>query len=310
MLKYISLLLILGGLVPPAFTQEIPQNPNLSNENGARQGKWTILFDKDWEETTNIKKASFYRLANYENGKLVGEITDYFKSGKVQMKADSVITEIPNNKYHGKVYHYDQESNVIAFSYYLSGILEPDSSARHLQDIVLKYHQDTLKSIAYEIMFSDLAYCYELQGQYDLAIKYYTQVLNVREHFSGKTHKEYLFTFNKLAVNYINNGLYLKAEKLFLNLKNELEQKVGKKHPTYINFLSKLSELYGHQGLFKKALDILLYVKKVQEKRLDPDNEDYLTTLNNLAYIYQIQGFYTLSDPIYLQIIDTYEKIR
>ena len=63
--------------------QTIPKNPNQLNGN-LRQGKWTLLFDKDWKELTDASKAVYYRVIEYQLGKPTGTTRDYFANGKLQ----------------------------------------------------------------------------------------------------------------------------------------------------------------------------------------------------------------------------------
>lgn len=63
--------------------QTIPKNPNQLNGN-LRQGKWTLLFDKDWNELTDASKAVYYRIIEYQQGKPTGTTRDYFVNGRLQ----------------------------------------------------------------------------------------------------------------------------------------------------------------------------------------------------------------------------------
>ncbi|HEY3429098.1 MAG TPA: hypothetical protein VGK39_00390, partial [Cyclobacteriaceae bacterium] len=67
-----------------SVSQTIPKNPNVTDAKGLRQGKWTLLFDADWNPA-EIKKAVYFRLIDYANDKPVGIVRDYYlTSGKVQ----------------------------------------------------------------------------------------------------------------------------------------------------------------------------------------------------------------------------------
>lgn len=66
-----------------ATAQTIPQNPNKVSGD-VRQGKWTLLFDKDWNQITDASKAIYYRLIEYRQGKPTGTARDYFANGTLQ----------------------------------------------------------------------------------------------------------------------------------------------------------------------------------------------------------------------------------
>ena len=65
------------------YTQQIPQSPNKINHDGSREGKWTILLDKEMKEIKNKDSVQFYRIIEYWNGIPVGRERNYYRSGKI-----------------------------------------------------------------------------------------------------------------------------------------------------------------------------------------------------------------------------------
>ncbi|HZY79649.1 MAG TPA: CHAT domain-containing protein [Cyclobacteriaceae bacterium] len=87
--------LIVCILVSPlAFAQAIPQNPNQVSA-GVREGKWTVLFDKDWKEIPDKSKAVYYRVIEYKKGKPAGTARDYFADGRLQWEGQ-LVSENPD----------------------------------------------------------------------------------------------------------------------------------------------------------------------------------------------------------------------
>ncbi|OGU96014.1 MAG: hypothetical protein A2475_02605 [Ignavibacteria bacterium RIFOXYC2_FULL_35_21] len=62
----------------------ILKSPNKIRDNGKKEGKWTILFDKDWKSIADSTQAEFYRIINYKDGKPEGIVTDYYITGEMQ----------------------------------------------------------------------------------------------------------------------------------------------------------------------------------------------------------------------------------
>ena len=58
-----------------------------------RDGKDKIFFDKNWKEIEkeDSTSASYYRIVNYQDGKIVNPVIDYFISGKPQMKGNYIV---------------------------------------------------------------------------------------------------------------------------------------------------------------------------------------------------------------------------
>ena len=74
------LLLSLFLLATSTLAQhKIPKNPNTIDKNGLKQGKWTILYDANWEIIKDSNKTKFYRIIAYKDNKPVGKVVDYYK---------------------------------------------------------------------------------------------------------------------------------------------------------------------------------------------------------------------------------------
>lgn len=105
------------GIVKAAFSKvDIPKNqtqfryvlPSLNcTANGKREGKWTIMLDRDKEETLNSTDAAYIRKISYQNGKPTGIVRDYFyPSNKLQWDGKLLQTN-PDLK-HGTSITYDE----------------------------------------------------------------------------------------------------------------------------------------------------------------------------------------------------------
>lgn len=90
----IFLTVLLGVFAHAVIAQKIPQNPN-KIEGGQRQGKWTLLFDKDWKEIGDPGQAKYYRLIEYQAGKPTGTARDYFADGRLQWEGQ-LLSENPD----------------------------------------------------------------------------------------------------------------------------------------------------------------------------------------------------------------------
>lgn len=90
--------------------QIIPQNPNQTDDKGLKQGKWTILYDKDWKVVNDTTQVAFYRTLLYQDNKPIGQVTDWYKNGKPQMVADSLLSEKPE-KYEGNLTFYREDGS-------------------------------------------------------------------------------------------------------------------------------------------------------------------------------------------------------
>lgn len=92
MVKFILLLLLLAPV--SVYAQEIPRHPN-QIVDGAKQGLWTVLVDKDWKPVTSLVQATYYRIIEYHQGKPKGTVRDYFTDGRLQWQGQ-LLSENPD----------------------------------------------------------------------------------------------------------------------------------------------------------------------------------------------------------------------
>ena len=95
---------------------QIPINPNKVDDQGRKTGKWTILYNKDWNKIEDTGEAAFYRLITYKEDKPAGKMGDYYRSGQIQMEA-TIISEDPET-YDGEVIFYNENGNIDEYLFF------------------------------------------------------------------------------------------------------------------------------------------------------------------------------------------------
>ncbi len=125
------------------FQHQIPLNPNKVDTQGRKTGKWTILFDENWNVTDSIVNTHFYRLIDYKEGRSVGKMGDYYRNGQIQMRA-TIISENPET-YDGEVILYNENGNITGLRYYNNGHFDYNETILRLERIV-KYQSKKAKS--------------------------------------------------------------------------------------------------------------------------------------------------------------------
>lgn len=199
-------LFLIGWLLATAtFAQKIPQHPNQTDAQGRKQGTWTILYDKNWKVIKNLKKAEFYRVISYQNGKPMGKVVDYYKNGKPQMVADSLISEEPE-KLQGKALFYHENGKVHNEKYYNKGAL------------VRKVVYNLNGSVAEKpfMHFSHTGHEFYKRGKYKKALSFWLLAKEQARKEFGKYHIAHLNVFNHVANIYRLLGDYKRSETYFL----------------------------------------------------------------------------------------------
>ena len=124
-------------LVPGLVWAQFPNNPNKTNGQGKKEGKWTVLYDKEWNETTDKNQALYYRVAQFENGQAIGKVQDYYADGQLQMDIESIIASDPE-KYHGEVIQYRKNGTLAKYEYFNQGKLDVNKTGDYYIQILEK----------------------------------------------------------------------------------------------------------------------------------------------------------------------------
>jgi len=133
-MKSMKLVWIFLFLVLQGCQQIPPRSPNKTNLKGVKEGRWTILYDGNLNEISNLDSIKYYRIITFENGRPSGIVKDYYKSGKIHWEwrlksinpdihEDGIISEyfengklsqqgnLKNNEKHGWWKEYDTDGN-------------------------------------------------------------------------------------------------------------------------------------------------------------------------------------------------------
>lgn len=100
--------------------QEIPRSPNLLNQNGSREGIWTVLYTEKWQETADPDSVKYYRIVTYSNGIPVGTVKDYYLSGKIQFEGK--LFQVKPEMDDGVCYWYYENGTIWEKAEFANGI--------------------------------------------------------------------------------------------------------------------------------------------------------------------------------------------
>ena len=290
-------LFLIGWLFANAtFAQKIPQHPNQTDAQGRKQGTWTILYDKNWKVIKNPKKAEFYRVISYQNGKPVGKVVDYYKNGKPQMVADSLISEEPE-KLQGKALFYHENGKVHNEKYYNKGVL------------VRKVVYNLNGSVAEKpfMHFSHTGNEFYKRGEYKKALSFWLLAKEQARKEFGKYHIAHLNAFNHIANIYRLLGDYKRSEAYFLRL---LKMSKKTKNAQFLSYYNDLAVFYQIIGEFDKAREAYSQMKVLGQSKFRVQPDIYATYLNNLGGFYKLTGNYKKAEEHYLKGLDYSRKIK
>ncbi len=149
---------------------------------------------------------------------------------------------------------------------------------------------------------------YRAWGQYDEAISYSKQTLEVTEKAFGSEHPNFAACLNNLAGLYDNQGKYGEAEPLYKRALEISETALGSDHPTVAIRLNNLAGLYDSLGKYDDAEPLYKRALEIVEKSLGSEHPYVAASLNNLAGLYDSQGKYDEAEPLYKRALAIGEK--
>lgn len=133
---------------------------------------------------------------------------------------------------------------------------------------------------------------YDYLGQYQKAIKWNKDALDIRKRILGETHYMTAVSYNNLASAYQAAGNYTKALDLYKFALKNFCKELGPDHATVASAYSNIAGIYDCQGEFDRALE---YYQKALDIRLEIYGEKHSETAviyNNIAYVYARKAHY------------------
>lgn len=161
----------------------------------------------------------------------------------------------------------------------------------------------------YQNSLNNLAYLYNLDGQYVQAEILYKKVLEIRRETLGENNPDYALSLSNLACLYDDEGKYSLAEPLHLQSLEIRKSIFGEKSSEYLISLNNLANCYLFQGKYNYAEPLFLNVLNIRKENLGENNLDYALSLNNLAVLYVNQGKYSQAEPLYKKALEIRKEV-
>lgn len=172
----------------------------------------------------------------------------------------------------------------------------------------------------YAEALKDLVRFYRDTGQYDLAIRAATEVLDLQKKVLGQGRLAYAKSLNELASLYMLQGEYQKAQPLLrqaweIGQHGMAEAQPGEEPYYYVQNVVSLAGSYQMTGNFAEAEQLLrqeLVAVKASAQGDEPIQEigatDYATLLRQLASLYQARGDLKQAEPLLQKAVAVLKK--
>ena len=156
-------------------------------------------------------------------------------------------------------------------------------------------------------IFTMLAWFYQGQGLYELALPWKKTCLSETKQRLGEEHPLVATSLNNLAELYYSQGKYEDAEPLFIDALQMTKTLLGEQHPDTATSLNNLALLYKSQGKYKEAEPLYLDALQIYKTQFGEQHLSVATSINNLALLYYNQGRYEEAETLYLDALQIYK---
>lgn len=158
-----------------------------------------------------------------------------------------------------------------------------DTAIKMFSETLLKR---TIKDFDYIDNLNYLGYCYEIKGNYEKAIKFFSQAVLVIKGVEGIASKGYISNIYYIADLYEKINDLSNAFKFYEASVKLISEHLGEDAFCYAEVLDRLARVYFKLNKFKEALTISLKLLKVSKNIFGENHVFYANNLRRIASIY------------------------
>ena len=179
-------------------------------------------------------------------------------------------------------------------------------------DEAIPFFEESYKSNDLEIKqlsIRALSMCYSKVGNYDEAVKYETQMLEIRKKTLGEAHPEYATSLSRLSNYYYFLGNYTEALNLGIQACEIYKKIIGEEHPDYAKLLSNIASYNSSLGNYSEAVRLETQAMTILKKTVGEQHPDYAESINKLANYYYFLGNYSEAVRIGTQAMHIFKNL-
>lgn len=332
----VRIIVLTWFFLPGLLAAQIPNNPNRVDEQGRRQGAWTILFDANWQTVTDTANLSFYRVITYQDDKPLGMVYDYFKNGQVQFSG-GMLEDRPQEIFNGIITWYNPDGSKGSEAvfdkgqlvgelkvYYSDGSMIKETletltesginkySEGKLEDALIFFEKASLRasyesgqqSKAYAEALEDLTFIYFELKDYPNTVRIGLEAVPLVTKIKGKEDESYSFLCGLLAKAYHLQSEFRKAEPWYVE-KIEIRAKApGKQSKDYAEALMALAENYIEMSDYQKAEPLYAGAVNIIVPLEGKESAGYISAIQVLSHLYYLMGDFSKAEPMMLEVLN------
>ena len=165
-----------------------------------------------------------------------------------------------------------------------------------------------IENVEYISDIYKISSCYAAMKNYDAAIKYGKEALEIVKHYFGNNNSVYPSLLYTIADYYSDLGNYDEAVRLGTEALNIRKEILGIEHPDYIASLDALALDYSELGNYAEAVRLGTEAVDLCEKIIGREHPAYAAALNNLAIHNYNLGNYAEAIRLGTKAIEIHKK--
>jgi tetratricopeptide (TPR) repeat protein len=174
--------------------------------------------------------------------------------------------------------------------------LDQLNKAEELYNVLLEQTSDESEKALY---YNQLGLIKDAQGDYEKAIEYYENALEMWAKTLPSNHPYFSVCFNNMGMIYKSMGHYSEALQLLEGSLKMSEKNLPPNDPDFATSYNNIGEVYRDMGEYSKALSFYEKALEIWQINLPPNHPDLATCYNNIGLLYNNMEEYSKALSFY-----------
>ncbi|CAF1406183.1 unnamed protein product [Adineta steineri] len=179
------------------------------------------------------------------------------------------------------------------------------NKAEELYNVLLEQTSDEGEKAFY---YNQLGLVHSNQGDYEKAIWYYEQRLEIQKKTLPSNHPELATSYNNIGGVYDNMGEYSKALSYYEKDLGICQKTLPSNHPDLATSYNNIGSVYNKMGEYSKALSYYGKALEIWQKTLPSNHPHLASSYNNIGLVYKKMGEYSKALPYYEKALEIRQK--
>ncbi|CAF0746299.1 unnamed protein product [Adineta steineri] len=179
------------------------------------------------------------------------------------------------------------------------------NKAEELYNVLLEQTSDEGEKAHY---YSQLEHVKRDQGDYEKAIWYYEQAIEIQQKTLPSNDPDLATSYNDIGLVYNNMGQYSKALSYYEKALEIYQKTLPSNHLDLATSYNNIGSVYDHMGENSKALSYYEKALEIKEKSLPSNHPSLATLYNNIGSVYDNMGQYSKALSFYEKTLEIFRK--